>query len=91
MADNLPNVNLPSNVWVDLYEVTGLAVGTKLQVENVGTCDAYLAVQAAQPEPDHNSYNIVRREGLPLVNTSGDSGAWAFCQNAIGKLSVRSV
>lgn len=89
MADNLQNVIVPQNVWTDLYSLTGLAVGTQLVIENSGDIDVYLAVQAAKPDPDHNSYNIVKRPpSVSVQNTPGDSGAWAFCQGGEGKLSI---
>lgn len=88
MADNLPNVPVPAGSWTDLYAATGITVGTKLRVENVGSCDVYLAVQATQPAKDHNAYNIVKRRSDPLVNNVGDRGAWAYCNNENGLLNV---
>ena len=90
MPDNLPNIQIPINEWVDLYALSGLPVGTAISVENVGVCDIYLAVQGTKPEKDHNAYNILKREGLPMRNTIGDSGAWAFCNGSNAKVNVRA-
>ena len=88
MSDTLPNIAITAGAWVDVYALTGIAVGTKLNVENTGTCDVYLAVQAAQPDPDHNDYNILKRTGPKMTNHAGDSGAWAFCGHSDGELNV---
>jgi hypothetical protein len=91
MADTRPNIPIPKGQWVDLYELANIVRGIQISVENVGTCDVYLAVQEDQPEPDHDAYNIVRRKGDPLRNNEGDAGAWAFCNNTNGLLNVSSM
>ena len=89
MPDNNPNISIPVNEWVDLYTLTGITVGEVLYIENTGTCDVYLAIQAAQPDKDHNSYNIIKRDDdIRLTNVSGDGGAWAFCNAEKGELSI---
>lgn len=89
MADTLPNVIVPRNEWVDLYALTGIAVGNSIQVQNVGSSDVYLAVTATQPENDFDKYNVVaRRNGLFHRNEEGASGFWAYSQSVDGKLSV---
>lgn len=91
MADTLQNASIPQNDWVDLYALTGLAVGTQLTIENSGVCDVYLAVQATKPDKDHSAYNIVKRApSVNVQNTEGDAGAWAYCQGGKGKLSISS-
>lgn len=92
MADTLPNIDLPANEWVDLYAATGLAVGTALQVQNIGSSDVYLTVRATQPPVDHDAYNIAQRSNdVWLRNTTGDSGAWAMSPSRRGKINVRPV
>ena len=92
MADNLLNIGLPRGIWVDLYFESGILVGEAISVENIGVCDVYLTVQADQPPPDHDAYNIVQREnGFRLRNSEGDSGAWALCPHNNGKVSVREL
>lgn len=89
MPDNLTNIPLPANEWVDLYAESGITVGQPLIVENVGVCDIYLAVQATEPAKDHKSYNILKRDDdIRLTNTPGDPGAWAFCNTTKGFISV---
>ncbi len=89
MSDSTANITVPANDWVDLYALSGFTVGTPLVAVNIGVCDVYLAVQATKPLPGHDAYVISFRNGGPLRNSSGDSGAWAFCQGGAAKLSVR--
>lgn len=89
MGDNLPNIDIPIGEWIDLYSLSGIAIGNILYVENVGSYDIYLAVQAAKPAIDHNSYNIIQRgNGIRLQNALGASGAWAFCNSVGGKIAI---
>jgi len=89
MGDNIPNILIPVNEWVDLYSLSGITPGLSIMVENVGSQDVYLCVQDSQPAVDHDSYNVVQRgNGVRLQNAAGASGAWAFCLNEIGKVAV---
>lgn len=89
MGDNLQNITLPTNEWVDLYQLSSVAVGTGISVENVGSCDVYLAVQENRPDTDHDAYNIIHRNnGVRVQNNNGDAGAWAFCNSKGGKVQV---
>lgn len=89
MGDNLPNIILPATQWVNLYSASGIAAGTAIHVENVGSYDIFVTVQSAQPAVDHDSYNVVQRgNGIRLQNAYGASGAWAFCNNVGGKVAV---
>jgi len=88
MADTNPNISIPAGRWIDLYGASGAEIGSQLTVENTGTCDIYLAVQAFEPEINHNSYNVLRRTDPRLTNSIGDKGAWALCLNADGEINV---
>ena len=91
MSDTIPNIDLPVGEWVDLYAESNITVGIAVSIENIGVCDVYLAAQAAEPDKDHDSYNVLQREnGVRLKNTLGDAGAWAFCNNDGGKVNVVS-
>lgn len=91
VADTLDNIDVPPNDWIDLYTLSGIDVGIKIAVENVGNSDIYLAEQATKPPTDHDAFNIAKRKGLPMTNDPGSSGAWAFSPNAVGKVNVRIV
>lgn len=89
MADTTPNIRVSSGAWLDLYTVTGFPVGTQITVENVGDSDLFLAITTNQPDPDHDSYNVLNRQGCcTLTNSQGDPGAWVFSNNQDGKVNV---
>lgn len=92
MADTLQNITLPENTWVDVYNASGISVGTAISVQNIGVADVYLTVRSTQPPVGYNAYNVVQRDnGVRLRNTKGDSGAWAFCPNNVGKINIRPI
>lgn len=89
MSDTLPNVPIPLNEWVDLYAVSGIPVGTEVNVQNIGVCDLYIAVQATQPVKKHDAYRIIQRKnGISFKAGSGDSGLWAFCNSDGGLINL---
>ena len=91
MADTRPNIRIQSGAWVDVYSASALPIGTQLFIENVGDSDLFLAVSLTQPDPDHDSYNVLSRKGDGiLMNNDGDSGVWAFSNNQDGKINVSS-
>jgi hypothetical protein len=88
MADTLPNIAIPTNQWVDLYALAELPVGIQISIENIGVCDVYITIQAAEPDPDHDSYTVIQRDnGEPYPVPAGAAGAWAFC-TAGGKVNI---
>ncbi len=92
MPDTIVNVVLPINTWIDLYDITGIVVGTRISVQNVGSSDVRLAVAATEPAADFDGYNvIIRSTAIPYANASGDSGAWALCRTSGGKVNVTEV
>jgi len=89
MPDTIQNIIIPQNQWVDLYALSGVAVGEQITVENTGDIDIYLCVQATQPATGANNYNILaRKNGVRLQNNAGDAGAWAYCNGAEGKINI---
>ena len=91
MVETLANIEIDPGEWVDVYGVSGVAVGLRVSIENVGVCDVYLSISLSQPPIDHDAYNIIRRKGDPLQVPEGSPGAWVFCNNAAGKVNVALV
>ena len=76
MADTLQNVPLPAGTWVDLYDATGITVGVKLAVQNLGSNTIQLAVKATEPLAT-DGFNELVPGNDQYQNQDSDSGAWA--------------
>jgi len=87
MSDTLPNIELPAAVWVELYLESHIPAGKQLLVQNIGSCDVYLATSAQQPTDETTRQILVR--GQWAVNDEGDETAWAYCNNTDGLINVR--
>lgn len=89
MAATLPNVVLPANTWVDIYAATGIAVGTKIIVENLGSAPADLVSAATAPtQPVADGFNRCHQR-QQKSNEDGDPGAFAISHNVDGLLNVQ--
>ncbi len=76
MANSLPNVNIKSLTWVDLYAETGIAVGTQLIIQNIGSGSCRLTESDTQPDIQ-SGYNLIP-ENQYLTSASTPVGAWAY-------------
>ena len=74
MAQSLPPVNLPVETWVDIYEATGITVGTKLIVQNTGSSAASLVESATVPLVGTEYNELLPRLFFTIV--AGNIGAW---------------
>lgn len=91
MSDTLSNISIPANEWVDLYALSGISVGEKLSIENVGVYDIRLSVSENKPSLSNDSYSVLtRKNGVRLQNSKGDKGAWAYC-HGVGKVNINKV
>jgi len=71
-------VKLTGGEFVDLYDATGVAVGTQLIVTNVTTSDVRLFATETTPDPStDNSFPCIFG-GSSVINNPGDSGAWVI-------------
>ena len=80
------NVTLPARTAVDLYAVTGIAVGTQLKVSNLTTQDVRLSTTEAGLVNDH----VVMGMYSAATNETGDAEAWAICVGG-GGVNVREI
>tara|TARA_R110002051_G_scaffold324424_2_gene421620 strand:+ start:20767 stop:21039 length:273 start_codon:yes stop_codon:yes gene_type:complete len=87
MPDNLPNIKLPNDVFVNLYTEAGITVGAQIEVQNIGSADVSLYSKATTPVLDDGK-QIIKR-GEYMENDTGDSGAWAISQHQDGLLNVK--
>lgn len=75
----MANVVLPARTWVDLYDATGIAVGTQLSVHNITPNDVRLAATAAEPVVSDDHIPLIFGRGITALNNVADPGAWALC------------
>lgn len=90
MTDTLANVSVPVGDWVDVYSATGIAVGTVIEIQNVGDSAIHLCTRATQPPRNFDAYNVAVR-GEYYLNDVGDSGAWIKSIGQAGKINVAIV
>jgi hypothetical protein len=88
MPVNLLSVALVTGEWTDLYESTGIPVGSKLGVHNISSSDIRLTSVLLQPQTDSDMYQIIQPNNLPMTNDTGDQGAWAMSLSQNSKLQV---
>jgi hypothetical protein len=88
MADNLLNTPLDADQAVDLYAASSIAVGTKIEVQNIGTTDVSLYSQAGTPLINDDGNQVIKR-GEYMENDEGDLGAFAISPHSDGLLNVK--
>tara|TARA_R100000544_G_scaffold17462_1_gene8342 strand:- start:1291 stop:1557 length:267 start_codon:yes stop_codon:yes gene_type:complete len=78
MAQSLPEVDLPVGEWVDLYAETGIAVGTKIIIQNTGSSDVFLSESSSVPSSQVGFNILIPRDFF--TNDDGNIGAWAISE-----------
>ena len=87
MADTLPNISLPAGQWVDLYDESGIAVGTQITTQNVGQTRIQVHTGASAPtEPA--GFNVLLPDGSTYTNQASSNGEWAISMVADGLINV---
>ena len=76
MATSLPQVVLPSKTWVDLYDATGITLGTQIIIQNTGGSEARLVESLAQPNLK-NGFNLISGRKY-LTSATTPVGIWAY-------------
>lgn len=77
--------------WLDLYEATGIARGSKLFVQNIGVADIFLATANTPPDNDSKAYQVIKANDIPMVNDGGSFGEYARCASDSSSLSVVAI
>lgn len=81
----MPNVPLVKGVATNLYTASGIAVGTKLNIQNL-TCDCLrLATSQAELITDCRIVKVLD----VATNLASDPGAWAVSTMSTGEINVR--
>ena len=81
----MPNVSLVKGVATDLHAASGIAAGTKLNIQNL-TCDCLrLATSQAELITDCRVTKVLDT----ATNLASDPGAWAISTVNSGEINVR--
>ena len=86
MAATLPDVSLSNSAYTDLYNETGIVVGTSLLIQNKTTNNIIVQVGASLPDVDNDDGVYLKPYDFIIVE-AGESGAWAI---GTGDISVQS-
>jgi len=97
MADTRPNITIPVNTWVDVYAALNaqvgfppVTIGTQIRVKLISNIPIRLVTSANQPTST-NGYDVLVSRSVPVVNDSGDSGAWAYSPSSESLINVEVV
>ncbi|MDB4306039.1 hypothetical protein N9980_00570 [bacterium] len=94
MADTLANIEVPKSDWVDVYALSGIAVGTAMLMQNVGTVDIKYRTLATKPADD-SAFNISGSSNQSVDRwvtiNAGESGLWVKSSVNIGLINVQEV
>jgi hypothetical protein len=87
MADTLEDVKLTPKNFVDLYDSSGISVGSALAVQNKSSEVVLFTITPTQPTFD--SSNGIYVEPFEIFQlTAGESGLWA---KGFGTVSVQPI
>jgi len=67
--------------WVDLYDATGIAVGTQIIVQ-VFQSESPVAFSDTASEPSSDDPRISSQQGGQVMFIDGSLGAWAYCSSS---------
>jgi len=79
MADTIGNIVVPANTPVDLYDATGITIGTQISVKMIGNGNARLfSGVLLSGQPDNTTGYTPMREDEELANDDASTGAWIW-------------
>ncbi len=87
MADTLENIKLNRDNWTNLYTASGLSVGTRLIVQNVGQTRILLHTGASAPT-QQDGFNVMPVDAYPYINQESSTGEWARSVDSDGSINV---
>lgn len=88
MANTLPNIELKTGEWIDLYDQSGIAKGKNVTLNNVGNSDIYYAISPTQLSVDSKSYEVLKPRD---ISAPAISGLWAFSPTDDGAVNVKEL
>jgi hypothetical protein len=75
MANSIPDLNITDVDWIDVYSTSGIAVGTKLIIQNKASNPVLMYI--APSKPSISSYNGYAIKSLETVSLdASETGCW---------------
>ena len=75
MADTLSTKRIPDE-WVSVNELTGIAIGAALVIQNQGGTQLIYAASPTKPEPNFRGVIIPTKKDRPLIVDPDESEVW---------------
>ena len=91
MSDTIDDVII-TNTWNNIYSLSGISVGTSIQVQNKGSSYVLLAISATQPASGSLKGYVLEPFKACLVD-AGETGLWGMTTGgeATSPLNVQGV
>ncbi len=90
MSDTLPDIPLVANEYIDVYALSGIAVGKQIVIQNKSVTPIYIQEVAAQPNGTNLDGYVLDRWKTVIV-TKGSTGAWVRPSSQQGAVTVQEV
>lgn len=90
MAASRPDIAIPKGVWTDVYNLTGIAVGTAIDIFNKGNYECVVASKSTIPM-DTTTLGVPLYTGKDgyLHVTAGEPGIWVYSPDGIAHILVQ--
>ena len=88
MAATLPDVTITNTAYTDLYDATGIAVGTAVILQNKGSQPVFLQTTLAAPSASSEAGFVISPLEILTVDAA-EAGLWARSSAFSGHLSVQ--
>lgn len=87
MANTIPDIRLSGTGYQNLYDLTGITVGTSIVIQNKQSVAVYVQIAPNMPNSaSRDGYLLIGNESCIIQGTI--SGVWAF---GTSKISVQVV
>lgn len=87
MADTLPNTPVEAGIWLEIYDISNIPPGTRIDVQNVGANTLHYSVSPTQPDNDTDKFRVLTQASM-LSLSSKDLAVWIFSPHGDGLINV---
>lgn len=82
----LPNTVLPKGLWVNIYQATGISIGSAISIENLGASPVIFSSSQFSPSSDSGFSRISQRE--TKENIKGELGLYVMSKESNGLVNI---